>query len=98
MKTEVVLKFDTRLNVFWNSITFNENRSCIEINFRGICWIKTKRFNENRSCIEIISTLQGYFDDIGLMKTEVVLKCASIYCFCNQKFCLMKTEVVLKLS
>ena len=53
MKTEVVLKSDVNNNIKQEWITFNENRSCIEISLALFLSCSDKGFNENRSCIEI---------------------------------------------
>ena len=53
---------------------FNENRSCIEIQYTLQSIRKGKSFNENRSCIEILFFLTKAICRICLMKTEVVLK------------------------
>ena len=52
MKTEVVLKFYYKI-IFFMTIQFNENRSCIEIAVKNDCIALDNLFNENRSCIEI---------------------------------------------
>ena len=73
MKTEVVLKLRMRMGKKIESMTFNENRSCIEMCGSGRS-VAVRTFNENRSCIEILKQLYDNQLHNRLMKTEVVLK------------------------
>ena len=53
IRTEVVLK-SKLLGRFRTRITFNKNRSCIEIEYANIVNAAGVVFNKNRSCIEIV--------------------------------------------
>ena len=55
-------------------ITFNKNRSCIEIGKESDKVTEIERFNKNRSCIEIKGRVRPKLCWQGLIKTEVVLK------------------------